>query len=371
MTDRARILHVVGSRPQFPKLAALRRALREHPDRVEERVVHSGQHYDRELSEVFFEELEIPLPDYNLGVGSGSHAHQIGATLKGVTGVIEDWRPDQVVVYGDTNATLAGALAATQCRVPVAHVEAGVRTGNLFQTEELNRVVTDRISTSRFCCTELNLRTLEGEALGDGSLFSGDTMLDNYRHFLARMDVGILERAGLRENAYVLCTVHRAENTDEDTRLAEVIDSIEAVQREIEQVVFPVHPRTRSAIGRIGRQGKLEAAGVKVIDSLGFQALQALVEHSRLVLSDSGGLQREAYFGGRRCVVPWEYASWPELVEAGAALPGPVDPASVLSRVNAALDASPLSAGPAGLFGDGHAGRRIAQRLLEALDAAP
>ena len=218
MSSRARILHVVGSRPQFPKLAAVQRAFREHADRVDECVVHSGQHYDPGLSEVFFEQLEIEPPEHNLGVGSGSHAYQTARTLEGVAEIIEDWRPACVVVYGDTNATVAGALAAAQAGVPLAHVEAGVRTGHLEQIEELNRVIADRVSTWRFCCTERNHRTLASEALGTGSSVSGDTLLDNYLHFRPRMDLSILERTALVPEH--LRAVHRASRGEHRRRRA-------------------------------------------------------------------------------------------------------------------------------------------------------
>ena len=359
-----RALHVVGARPQFPKLAAVRRAFRVFNSMIDERVVHSGQHYDHELSEIFFEELSIPAPDYNLGVGSGSNTDQTARTLSGVAEVIEQWRPEVVIVYGDTNATLAGALAAVQKHVRVAHVEAGVRTHNLHQAEELNRVVTDRISTWRFCCTEFNRETLTGEGLGEGTIFSGDPMLDNYRHFLPKMDMGALERLGLRSGEYALCTVHRAENTDHPERLAELVDSLAAVHEKLKPVVFPMHPRTRKAVQENGYAGRLESAGVRVIEPLGFNALQALLENSQLILSDSGGLQREAYFAGKRCVVLWEYASWPELVETGWALPGALDSASVLDRATLSMGGVPEARR---IFGTGSAGTIIAETLVKAL----
>jgi UDP-N-acetylglucosamine 2-epimerase (non-hydrolysing)/UDP-GlcNAc3NAcA epimerase len=363
-----KIVHIVGSRPQFPKMAAVSRAVQLHNQAaatpIEERVVHTGQHYDHQLSRIFFEELQIRAPDYHLDVGSGDHAFQTARTLEGVHAVLNEWPPDAVLVYGDTNATLAGALATLQSRVQLAHVEAGVRTGNLFQAEELNRVVADRICRWRYCCTQHGVRTLEGEGLGEGSVFTGDTMLDNYRYLLPQMHEQVPEELGLDDHGYILCTVHRAENTDVPERLRAILDAIVRVQLEIQPVVFPMHPRTQKAIEQLNLTGKLEGAGVRVIESQGFLAVQALLEHSHCVLSDSGGLQREAYFSGRRCVVPWEYASWIELAQTGWALTGPVDPEQLVARVASAP--GPQEPEPQGLFGRGDAGKRIVGALLNA-----
>lgn len=363
-----KLLHIVGSRPQFFKVAAVSRAVAELGGQgtgIEERLLHSGQHYDYYMSAVFFEELALREPDYHLGVGSGTLAGQVAATLTGASAVLDEWRPDAVIVYGDTNATLGGALAAVQHHVPLAHVEAGVRTGNLHQVEELNRAVTDRICDWRFCCTELNLATLGSEGLAAGSYFTGDTMLDNYRYFQSHLDNAIIERRGLAEHKYILCTIHRAENTDYPERLGALLDTLLAIQREMMQVVLPLHPRTRTAIDGLGRGGELKRAGVIVTEPLGYRDTQALLAHSHLVLSDSGGLLREAYFAGRYCVIPWEYAAWPELVEAGWAVAGAVERGALLARLEQAP--APREPEVSGLFGDGNAGRGIVEIIKAAL----
>ncbi len=367
MSSDLKLLHVVGSRPQFPKLASVSRAIQDRnrtgESRIEESILHTGQHYDHELSRVFFEELGIPAPDHNLGIGSGDHALQTAAGIQGIHQVLEDAEPQVVLVYGDTNATLAGALAALQRRHPVGHVEAGVRTGNLFQAEELNRVVADRVAAARYCCTEHNLDTLAKEGLSEGSCFTGDTMLDNWRYFLPRMDQGSLERLQVGAGEFILCTIHRAENTDHPVRLGSILDAIIQIQREIKPVVFPMHPRTQKALAGLGREGDLERGGVRVIESQGFHVLQALIEQCHCVLSDSGGVQREAYFSGKRCVVPWEYACWVELAESGWALTGTVEAQAVVGRVASAP--GPCEPEQRGLFGAGDAGEKIVSVLIE------
>ena len=366
MTTKLKLLHIVGARPQFPKLAAVMRAMREQNERgssVQEWVVHTGQHYDDRMSAIFFDELGIREPDFNLGVGSGSLSAQTAAGLERVASIIEQTRPHAAVVYGDTNATLAGNLAAVQAQVWTAHVEAGVRTGNLFQAEELNRVIVDRISRARYCCTEFNLQTLIDENLGTGSVWTGDTMLDNYRYFLPKAEHSVVEKLGLEAGGYILLTLHRAENTDAPERLGSILDALITVQRNYLPLVFPIHPRTRKEIASLGRLDELKDAGVKLIEPQGFLALQALLEQSRLVVSDSGGLQREAYFAGRDCVVPWEYASWPELVEAGWVHVGSVEPRALVERIRSA--SAPRTPPELGLFGSGDAGVKIAALLLE------
>jgi len=361
----ASVLHIVGARPQFAKAAAVSRAvanLSQAGRHIVERLLHTGQHYDDEMSDVFFRELNMREPDWNLEVGSGTPAYQTAAAIQGVFEVLGEWRPDAVIVYGDTNATLAGAIAAMQRQLPLAHVEAGVRTNNLFHAEEMNRVVADRLSRWRFCCTLHNRATLEAEGLDDGSCFSGDTMLDNYRHFLPAMDAGVLEREKLHTGSFVLCTVHRAENVDHQYRLTDILDAVIQTQRDILPVVFPVHPRTRKAAEELGYSSRLVEAGVRLLEPIGFRSTQALLENCHLVLTDSGGLQREAYFAGRFSVIPWEYASWPELVEAGWASVGGVEKQVLVNRIAGAP--GPRRVENNGLFGDGQAGKRIVETLM-------
>ena len=363
-----KLLYVVGSRPQFPKVAAVARAVASHntahPQSViEERLLHTGQHYDDEMSEVFFRELQLRSPDYNLGVGSGSLGYQTAASLQGIYEVLDEWTPDRVLVFGDTNATMAGGIAAKQKQLPLVHVESGIRTGNLHQAEELNRVIVDRISDLRFAITAEGMSNLRKENLDANSYNSGDTMLDNYLHFLPAREQGFAASLGLTAGRFIYSTIHRAENTDYPERLNAILDTLIAAQQELMPVVLPMHPRTKAAIEKLGRSGELEAAGVKVIEPCGFQRSQALVEDCHVLFSDSGGLLREACFSGHFCVVPWEYSIFPEIVEAGLASCGPVDREVMLNRL--ARAPGPRDRNSISIFGDGSAGQRIVSQLLQ------
>jgi UDP-GlcNAc3NAcA epimerase len=362
-----KLLYVVGSRPQFPKAAAVARAVAAHnaasPSmQITERLLHTGQHYDDGMSDIFFRELQLRRPDFNLQVGSGSLGYQTARSLEGIFNVLGEWTPDWVIVFGDTNATLAGAIAAQQRHLQVAHVEAGIRTGNLHQAEELSRVVVDRISNLRFACTAHTLRNLGQENLVDNSFNTGDTMLDNYLYFLPSRAMGFAESLGLTPNRYIYATIHRAENTDDAGRLAAIIDTLVEAQASIMPLVLPLHPRTRAAIETLGRTGELEAAGVKVIEPVAFSISQALLEDSQLVFSDSGGLLREACYSGRYCVIPWEYTAWPEISEAGMASSGPVETSAMLSRLQTAP--GPRERHGSGIFGNGSAGKQIVQHIM-------
>ncbi|MCB1218348.1 UDP-N-acetylglucosamine 2-epimerase (non-hydrolyzing) [bacterium] len=363
-----KLLFVVGSRPQFPKVAAVARAIARHnasgsETQIEHCLVHTGQHYDDSMNDVFFRELELRKPDYNLEVGSGSIGYQTGASIERIYDTLGEWQPDWVVVFGDTNATLAGGIAAQQRHLRLAHVEAGIRTGNLHQAEELNRVIVDRIADLRFAATAATLNNLWQENLSDNSFFVGDTMLDNYMHFLPQRKLGYAATLGLKPGHYIYSTVHRAENTDYPERLGAIIDTLIGAQNELMPVVLPMHPRTRAAIERLGRTGELEAAGVKVIDPIGFNRSQALVEDCYLVYSDSGGLLREACFSGHFCVIPWEYTTFPEINEIGMANCGRVVKDEMLKRL---FDApGPQERESITNFGNGTAGEQVVAKLVE------
>lgn len=361
-----KLLFVVGSRPQFPKVAAVSRAIArhnasDHPVRIEECLVHTGQHYDDSMNDVFFRDLELRRPDYNLEVGSGSVGYQTGASIERIFDVLGEWKPDWVVVFGDTNATLAGGIAAQQRHLRLAHVEAGIRTGNLHQAEELNRVIVDRIADLRFAATAATLSNLWDENLGGNAYNVGDTMLDNYLHFLPKREVGFPESIGLKPGGYIYSTVHRAENTDYPERLGAILDTLIAAQDEIMPVVLPLHPRTRNAIEGIGRTGDLEAAGVKVIEPIGFNKSQALVEDCHVVFSDSGGLLREACFSGHFCVIPWEYTTFPEINDIGMANCGRVVKDEMLKRLHEAP--GPQDREQITNFGNGTAGDQVVAHL--------
>jgi UDP-N-acetylglucosamine 2-epimerase len=305
-----KIVSVVGARPQFIKLFPVSRALRL---RHQEIIVHTGQHYDFEMSEVFLRELEIPRPDYNLEVGSGSHAKQTARMLTGLEDILLHERPDIVLVFGDTNSTLAGALAAAKLRIRVAHVEAGLRSFNREMPEEVNRVVTDHLSDLLLCPTQTAVRNLAREGITAGVHCVGDVMFDAALHFGERADarVSILSALELRRGGYLLATIHRASNTDSPQALGALLAAFAAIE---EPVAFPIHPRTRHALQSANLT---PSPNVRVMSPVGYLEMLALEKNARMVLTDSGGVQKEAYFFGVPCVTLRTETEWTELVDAG------------------------------------------------------
>jgi len=308
-----KLLTVVGARPQLIKAAPVTRALREAGH--EEILVHTGQHYDYEMSQVFFDELALPRPDVELGVGSGKPGWQVAQTLIELEPVITSTRPAWVIVYGDTNSTLAGALAANKTRVPLAHVEAGLRSFNRDMPEEHNRVLTDHVADLLFCPTGTAVANLEREGIKRGVHLVGDTMLDALLQFLplARSRPSSLDRLGVTTKKYALATVHRAYNVDVPERLASIATALSALEL---PVVFPIHPHTRErAAEALGE--RIWGANVQVVEPLGYLDMLVLEENAALILTDSGGVQREAYFLGVPCVTLRPETEWVETVEAG------------------------------------------------------
>lgn len=308
-----KIVTVVGARPQFIKAAALSRAMRTQPG-LEEVLVHTGQHHDPEMSDVFFAELEIAKPKRFLGVHGGGHGEMTGRMLGALEKALVEERPEMVLVYGDTNSTLAGALAAAKLHIPVAHVEAGLRSFNRRMPEEINRVVADHLSTLQFCPTEESVKNLEHEGITAGVHRVGDVMYDCALFARARAleSSRILEKLGLEEGGFALATVHRAENTDTPEALAAVVDYLEARAREL-PVVLPLHPRTREALARHG----LSLKAVTAIPPVGYHDINRLLAAAAEVLTDSGGLQKEAYFHRVPCVTLRDQTEWVETVSHG------------------------------------------------------
>ena len=304
-----KIVTIVGARPQFIKAAPVSRALRE---RHQEILVHTGQHYDDNMSGVFFRELGIPEPEVHLGAGGGSHGAQTAAMLTGIEGVLQRERPDRVLVYGDTNSTLAGALAAAKLHVPVAHVEAGLRSFNRRMPEEINRVVTDHLSDLPFCPSEISQRHLSAEGIVSGVHVVGDVMADALLNAARRADASqILIQHQLSPRSYVLATVHRADNTDDGVRLAAILQAFADIGRTI---LFPVHPRTRKAIAAAGLS---VPSNVRPCEPLGYLDLVRALRDADLVLTDSGGLQKEAYWLSVPCITLRDETEWVETVETG------------------------------------------------------
>lgn len=361
-----RIVTIVGARPQFVKAAVLSRAIDRwtaaHPDEAAtELLVHTGQHYDANMSDVFFEELELRAPAVNLEVGSGPHAETTGRMLAGIEPILMREQPDWVVVHGDTNSTLAGALAAAKLHVPVAHVEAGLRSFNRRMPEEINRVLTDHLATRLYCPTDNAVRNLQREGVTQGVAMVGDVMFDASLHYRRRAleTSAILTRLGLSRGGYVLATCHRAENTDDATRLAGILRALSTAARTL-PVVLPLHPRTRAAIAALGLE-RLHA-GVTVIEPVSFLDMIRLEESARTIVTDSGGVQKEAFFFRVPCVTLRDETEWVETVEAGWNRLTGADPDRVLAAI---ADARPPAQWPA-LYGSGDAGERILAHLLRA-----
>jgi UDP-GlcNAc3NAcA epimerase len=306
---------VVGARPQFIKAAALSRAITE-AGRIQQVLVHTGQHYDDAMSAVFFEELDIPPADHELGIGGGSHAEMTGRMLVGIEQLLLQERPDALLVFGDTNSTLAGALAAAKLNVPVAHVEAGLRSFNRQMPEETNRIVTDRLSSWLFCPTGAAVSNLRREGMGDSAQLVGDVMFDAALHYADRAEQhsSILDRLSLKSGAFVLATCHRAESTDTTEALTAIVDALAQIAK-THAVVFPVHPRTRKALAAGGLADRLGA--VKTIDPVSFLDMVALERNARVILTDSGGVQKEAFFYGVPCVTMRDETEWVETVALG------------------------------------------------------
>ncbi len=363
-----RFVTIVGARPQFIKAAPLSVELRRCH---EEFLVHTGQHYDDNMSDVFFEELAIPAPWRHLGVGSGSHGQQTAAMLQRIEEALEEVRPDAVIVYGDTNSTLAGALAAAKMHIPVAHVEAGLRSFNRRMPEEINRVLTDHVSRWLFTPSQHSVTQLAAEGITKGVYDVGDIMADTVRLSAARARERsrILDRLGLRPREFCVATVHRAGNTDDPDRLAQVFEGLRRVPY---PVILPLHPRTRAAAqrhrleDRLDPEDSLRSSAARsdllvAIEPLGYLDMLQLQQHAALVLTDSGGVQKEAYYLGVPCVTLRDETEWVETVACGWNRPVGVDPQRIVAAAGDYRD-HPPGERPA-LYGDGHAARRIAEVL--------
>ncbi|WP_422022669.1 non-hydrolyzing UDP-N-acetylglucosamine 2-epimerase [Pyruvatibacter mobilis] len=307
------ILTVVGARPQFIKAAAVSRAIRAR-DGMSEVMVHTGQHFDANMSDVFFDELEIAPPAHHLGIGGGGHGRMTGRMLEGIEEILEADRPDWVLIYGDTNSTIAGALAAAKLHIPVAHVEAGLRSFNKRMPEEINRILTDHVSTLLFCPTQTAVDNLANEGIITGVHHVGDVMYDATldARAKAREMSDIVARLELEPGKYVLSTVHRAENTDSRDTLDAVLAHLKAKAAEM-PVVLPLHPRTAGAAKKHG----LDLDGLTVIDPVGYLDMAALLDGCAEVLTDSGGVQKEAYFHRKPCTTLRDETEWVETIEAG------------------------------------------------------
>lgn len=310
-----KILTILGARPQFVKAAAVSRAIHAVDGQLEEVIVHTGQHFDANMSDVFFEEMNIPKPKYNLSINGVSHGAMTGRMLEGIEKIIQSESPDWVLVYGDTNSTLAGALAASKLHVKVAHVEAGLRSFNMKMPEEVNRILTDRISNILFCPTETAVKNLKNEGFDHFSSqikVCGDVMLDAARYYEKFATDKATVANSITYSNFALATIHRAENTDDLSRLKEIVDALNELHRSV-PVVLPLHPRTTKKLS----DHNIKLA-VHLLEPVGYFDMISLISRSSLILTDSGGLQKEAYFFEKPCVTFRDETEWVELVEVGA-----------------------------------------------------
>jgi UDP-N-acetylglucosamine 2-epimerase len=345
------ILTIVGARPQFIKAAPVSRALHGRHRQI---LLHTGQHYDDDMSGQFFRELGLPAPDLDLGVGSGTHGAQTAAMLAGIERAMIDWRPDAVIVYGDTNSTLAGALAASKLQIPIAHVEAGLRAFDRRLPEEVNRVVTDHLSSQLFCPSDQSAHNLAAEGITRGVHVVGDVMADQLAWAIGPAAASrVLETLGVRSGDYYLATVHRAGNVD-DRRVLEGITR--ALDRLDARVVFPVHPRTRAALDAAEYRPRPH---VCLIDPVGYLDMIRLQQGARAILTDSGGLQKEAYWLGVPCVTLRHETEWAETVAAGWNVLAGTDAGRI---VDAVMTLAPAAGRPT-LYGSEGAALRIVERL--------
>lgn len=345
-----KLLTIVGARPQFIKAAVVSKALRSS-DSISEIMLHTGQHFDENMSDVFFKELGIPTPEVRFDINGGSHGEMTGRMLIEIEKAISQIRPDGVLVYGDTNSTLAGALAASKLRIPIFHVEAGLRSGNMAMPEEINRILTDQISSVLYCPTDSAMKNLYKEGLGvRGSEIAlvGDVMQDASLMFASYS----APPKGIKEGRFCLCTIHRAENTDTPDKLAAIFQGLEYIHKSVGRVIMPIHPRTKALCLKYGIKTNIE-----LIPPASYFEMLWLLNSCGLVLTDSGGLQKEAYFFKKKCITIRDQTEWTELVEGGYNELVPTDAAAIYRAAEASFCSS--IEGGEELYGGGQASKKI------------
>lgn len=375
-----KILTVIGARPQIIKAAALSRAISQHFNKeMQEIIVHTGQHYDANMSQVFFDELGIPQPDYNLGVGSASHGVQTARMIEGIEEILLKEKPDYIVLYGDTNSTLAGAIAASKIHVPIVHIEAGLRSFNKSMPEEINRICCDHCSTLLFSPTATGFKNLINEGFNPdnkkkftidnpGIYHCGDVMYDNSKYFanIADKKSKIIDKEGLRETDYVLCTIHRDNNTDQPERLNAIFRALLKISED-KKIVLPLHPRT-SKLLKINLKEELfdkitNNENIKILPPASFLDMILLERHSQMVITDSGGVQKEAFFFQKPCLILRSETEWREIVDCGAAAITDTDDEKIIEKYNQFVENPPHNYPE--IFGDGNAAEFICKEMLE------
>jgi len=350
-----KIVTILGARPQFIKAGSVSREIAKHND-IEEVIVHTGQHFDANMSDVFFDEMKIPKPDYFLDINGLGHGAMTGQMIEKIEEVLLKEKPDWVMVYGDTNSTLSGALAASKLHIKIAHIEAGLRSFNMKMPEEINRILTDRVSSLLFCPTDTAMQNLQREgydALDCRIVKSGDVMQDGalfYKSLAVKPDCNI-------ENEFILCTIHRAENTDDEERLRNIFEALETISKS-QQIILPLHPRTKKIVEKL----KLNIEGLTLINPVGYLEMIWLIDHCELVMTDSGGLQKEAFFFEKPCITLRDETEWVELVENGLNVLVGADTNKILNTYqnHSSLFTSPSSLN---LYGAGNASEIIIKEL--------
>jgi UDP-GlcNAc3NAcA epimerase len=378
---KIKLLTIIGARPQIIKASALSRAIREHfADCITEVLVHTGQHYDENMSAVFFQELAIPKPTYNLGVGSGKHGEQTARMITGVEEILEIEQPNYLVIYGDTNSTLAGAIAASKQHIPIVHIEAGLRSYNKKMPEEINRILCDHVSTYLFAPTPAGIENLKREgfrvsnqppySIDNPGLFQvGDIMYDNSLYFadLAKQRTNILERLQIQPDSYALVTLHRNANTDDTDRLNAIFGALMTIATNYSiKLVIPLHPRTAKQINALLDPPLLRAIfenpAIILSSPVSFLEMTALEQQAKLIITDSGGVQKEAYFFNKPCIILRAETEWIEIVANSAALLCDADPTRILDAFERFYATSYLSFPP--LYGNGKSAERILNILI-------
>lgn len=375
-----KLVTIIGARPQIIKAAALSRAIKNHfSDRIQEVIVHTGQHYDDNMSQVFFDELQIPRPDYNLHVGSASHGVQTARMIEGIEDLLIKEQPDFIVLYGDTNSTLAGAVAAAKIHVPIVHIEAGLRSFNKAMPEEINRIVCDHCSTLLFTPTKAGLDNLkrEGFPMDNNGPFTidnpkvyhcGDIMYDNSLHFanIAEEKTDIIQRLELKGKPFILATIHRDSNTDYPDRLSAIFDTLIELSKE-SPIVLPLHPRTAKLLKTNLSNEKqtlvFSSNNIKLIPPVSFLEMIALERHAQLVMTDSGGVQKEAYFFKKPCIILRPETEWVEIVQTNNAILADADEGRIMLAWAYFKD-NPPTMFPE-IFGDGHAAEFMLDQMLK------
>jgi UDP-GlcNAc3NAcA epimerase len=348
-----KIITILGARPQFIKAGSVSREIAKHKE-INEVIVHTGQHYDANMSDIFFDEMKIPKPDYFLGIGGKSHGAMTGQMIEKIEEVCLKEKPDWVMVYGDTNSTLAGAIVASKLHIKLAHIEAGLRSFNMQMPEEVNRILTDRVSNILFCPTDTAVQNLKNEGydnLDVKVVKSGDVMQDGAMFY---KDLAQKPSCEIKEN-YILCTIHRAENTDDATRLKDIFAALNEIAKE-KQIILPLHPRTK----KILKELQIDTDNLTIIDPVGYLEMVWLIDNCSLVMTDSGGLQKEAYFFAKQCITLRDETEWVELVENGFNTLVGADKTKILAAFN---NTTAFSDKGLDLYGGGKASENIIAEL--------